>query len=102
MWCPSHVPAGLFVLRWAEPTEPGACESLDAARPGRVVSMNEPFGRPRMSVLDDIVAGVREDLAERRSRFSEADLLDAVQSLPGARDPMPAFRAPGLSVIAEI
>jgi indole-3-glycerol phosphate synthase len=55
-----------------------------------------------MSVLDDIVAGVREDLAERRSRFSEADLLDAVQSLPGARDPMPAFRAPGLSVIAEI
>ncbi len=55
-----------------------------------------------MSVLDDIVAGVREDLAERRSRFSEADLLDAVQSLPAARDPMPAFRAPGLSVIAEI
>ena len=55
-----------------------------------------------MSVLDDIVAGVREDLAERQSRFSEADLLDAVRALPDPRDPMPAFRAPGLSVIAEI
>ena len=32
-----------------------------------------------MSVLDDIVAGVREDLAERQARLSEADLLDAVQ-----------------------
>ena len=55
-----------------------------------------------MSVLDDIVAGVREDLAERRSKFSEADLRDAVQALPGTRDPMPAFRAPGLSLIAEV
>jgi indole-3-glycerol phosphate synthase len=55
-----------------------------------------------MSVLDDIVAGVREDLAGRRSRFSEADLLDVVQALPAPRDPMPAFRADGLSVIAEI
>ncbi len=55
-----------------------------------------------MSVLDDIVAGVREDLATRRSAYSEADLLDVVQSLPDTRDPMPAFRAPGLSVIAEI
>ncbi len=55
-----------------------------------------------MSVLDDIVAGVREDLAERRSTYSEADLLDAVRSLPETRDPMPAFRAPGVSVIAEI
>jgi indole-3-glycerol phosphate synthase len=64
--------------------------------------MIEPFGRPRMSVLDDIVAGVREDLATRRSAYSEADLLDVVQSLPDTRDPMPAFRAPGLSVIAEI
>ena len=55
-----------------------------------------------MSVLDDIVAGVREDLAERQSRFSEGDLLDAVRALPDPRDPMPAFRSPGLSVIAEI
>ena len=64
MGCPSQRPAGQFVVRWPELTECGACESLDVARPGRVVSLIEPFGRPRMSVLDDIVAGVREDLAE--------------------------------------
>jgi indole-3-glycerol phosphate synthase len=55
-----------------------------------------------MSVLDDIVAGVREDLAVRRSALSEADLVAAVQDLPAPRDPMPAFRLPGLSVIAEV
>jgi indole-3-glycerol phosphate synthase len=55
-----------------------------------------------MSVLDDIVAGVREDLDVRRSALSEADLADAAQALPAPRDPMPAFGLPGLSVIAEV
>jgi indole-3-glycerol phosphate synthase len=55
-----------------------------------------------MSVLDDIVAGVREDLAERQSALGEADLDEVVRSLPAPRDPMPAFRSPGLSVIAEV
>src|SRR3954451_9492870 len=54
-----------------------------------------------MSVLDDIVAGVREDLASRQDVLSEADLTAAVEVLPPPRDPMPAFRSPGLSVIAE-
>ncbi len=55
-----------------------------------------------MSVLDDIVAGVREDLASRQTALSEADLTAAVAVLPPPRDPMPAFRSPGLSVIAEV
>ncbi len=55
-----------------------------------------------MSVLDDIVAGVREDLAVRQASRSEADLAAAVEVLPAPRDPMPAFRSPGLSVIAEV
>ncbi|MFL6059804.1 MAG: indole-3-glycerol phosphate synthase TrpC [Marmoricola sp.] len=55
-----------------------------------------------MSVLDDIVAGVREDLADRRVRTSEADLRAVVDDLGPTRDPLPAFRAPGLSVIAEV
>jgi indole-3-glycerol phosphate synthase len=56
-----------------------------------------------MSVLDDIVAGVLDDLAARRVRVSEADLRRQIaeESAP-ALDPMPAFRAPGLSVIAEV
>lgn len=55
-----------------------------------------------MSVLDDIVAGVREDLAVRQARTSEADLRALVADVDPTRDPMPAFRAPGLSVIAEV
>lgn len=55
-----------------------------------------------MSVLDDIVAGVREDLAERQERVSEAHLSARVTEAPPALDPMPAFRSPGLSVIAEV
>jgi indole-3-glycerol phosphate synthase len=55
-----------------------------------------------MSVLDDIVAGVREDLALRRAELSEVELVEVARSLPAPRDPMPAFRGPGLSVIAEV
>src|SRR4051812_26101185 len=55
-----------------------------------------------MSVLDDIVAGVREDLAVRQAAVPEADLLALVSEAPATRDPMPAFRSPGLSVIAEV
>ncbi|HET6167116.1 MAG TPA: indole-3-glycerol phosphate synthase TrpC [Marmoricola sp.] len=55
-----------------------------------------------MSVLDDIVAGVREDLAQRQARTSEAELWSRVAELDPARDPMPAFRSEGLSVIAEV
>ncbi|HEY0948838.1 indole-3-glycerol phosphate synthase TrpC [Nocardioides sp.] len=55
-----------------------------------------------MSVLDDIVAGVRVDLAERESRTSLADLRAALADVDPPRDPMPHFRAPGSSVIAEV
>jgi len=55
-----------------------------------------------MSVLDDIVAGVREDLAVRQAARPETDLTSAVADLPAAHDPMPSFRSPGLSVIAEV
>jgi indole-3-glycerol phosphate synthase len=55
-----------------------------------------------MSVLDDIVAGVREDLAVRQARTSQDDLRRRIEDVEPARDPMPAFRASGLSVIAEV
>ncbi|HET8561202.1 MAG TPA: indole-3-glycerol phosphate synthase TrpC [Marmoricola sp.] len=55
-----------------------------------------------MSVLDEIVAGVREDLAVRREQVDESSLLADIADLPAPHDPMPAFRAPGLSVIAEV
>ena len=54
------------------------------------------------TVLDEIVAGVREDLDLRRSRVPEADLRAALADAPAPRDPMPHFRGAGSSVIAEV
>jgi indole-3-glycerol phosphate synthase len=55
-----------------------------------------------MTVLDEIVDGVREDLAERQSRVSLDQLRAAVEQVPVALDPMPALAAPAVSVIAEV
>jgi indole-3-glycerol phosphate synthase len=55
-----------------------------------------------LSVLDDIVAGVRLDLAEREAALPLADLRAALADVDSPRDPMPALRAPGSSVIAEV
>jgi indole-3-glycerol phosphate synthase len=54
------------------------------------------------SVLDDIVAGVRIDLARREAETTVADLRAALADVAPARDPMPHFRGPGVSVIAEV
>ena len=54
------------------------------------------------SVLDDIVAGVREDVATRQAALP----LDAIKELAlaarPARDALAALRAPGVGVIAEV
>ena len=55
-----------------------------------------------MSVLDDIVAGVRTDLAARESVTGLADLRAALADVDPPRDPMPHFRGAGSSVIAEV
>jgi indole-3-glycerol phosphate synthase len=55
-----------------------------------------------MSVLDDIVTGVREDLSRRRAETPETDLRARLLDLPPALDPMPSFRRAGSSVIAEV
>jgi indole-3-glycerol phosphate synthase len=55
-----------------------------------------------MSVLDDIVAGVREDLAARQATTGIADLRAALADVDPPRDPMPHFRGAGSSVIAEV
>lgn len=55
-----------------------------------------------MSVLDDIVAGAQADLAVRMETTSIDDLKAAAHRQEPALDPMPAFRADGVSVIAEV
>ena len=54
------------------------------------------------SVLDDIIAGVREDLDVREREVSWEQLRDEVEAQPPALDPMPAFRSSGVQVIAEV
>jgi indole-3-glycerol phosphate synthase len=55
-----------------------------------------------MTVLDDILAGVREDLAERQARVSLDDLKLEAQRMPDAKDPMPVFRGDGIAIVAEV
>ena len=55
-----------------------------------------------MSVLDDIIDGVRADLAEREHANPLEELQLLVKHAPATLDPMPSFRSPGVSVIAEV
>jgi indole-3-glycerol phosphate synthase len=55
-----------------------------------------------MSVLDEIVDGVRVDLAEREAAVPLAEVKEAARHAPDALDPMPRFRASEVSVIAEV
>ena len=55
-----------------------------------------------MTVLDEIITGVREDLAARQAVQSFEELLELAREAAPARAVVPALRAPGLSVIAEV
>jgi indole-3-glycerol phosphate synthase len=55
-----------------------------------------------MSILDEIIVGVREDLARRQELVSLDELKQAASRCDPALDPMPGYRAPGVSVIAEV
>ncbi|CAN5142516.1 indole-3-glycerol phosphate synthase TrpC [soil metagenome] len=55
-----------------------------------------------MTVLDDIVAGVRADLETRMQHTSLDDLKALAAKQNPALDPMPLFRSEGVSVIAEV
>lgn len=55
-----------------------------------------------MSVLDDIIDGVREDLAEREVRVPLEELKEQVRQAPPARDGEAALRADGVPVICEV
>jgi len=54
------------------------------------------------SKLDDIVAGVREQVEARQQRVPLAELRDRVAAAPPVRDAYSVLRRPGVGVIAEI
>lgn len=55
-----------------------------------------------MSVLDDILAGVRADLAERQSRVSLDELKARAATRPPCRNAVPVLRGDSVAVIAEV
>ncbi len=55
-----------------------------------------------MSVLEEIIVGVREDLAARQAVVSLDELKAMAVRQRQALDPMPGYRAAGVSVIAEV
>ena len=55
-----------------------------------------------MSVLDEILDGVRADLAERQRRVSLEQLKDMARRAPSPLDALAALKAQGVSVIAEV
>lgn len=59
-------------------------------------------GPATLSVLDEIVEGVRADLAERQREVPLDALKEKAAAAPAPRDALAALRAPGVSVIAEV
>ncbi|MFD0786916.1 indole-3-glycerol-phosphate synthase TrpC, partial [Micromonospora azadirachtae] len=53
-------------------------------------------------MLDGILEGVRADLATRQSAVSLAELKARTADTPPALEVLPRFRAPGVSIIAEV
>jgi indole-3-glycerol phosphate synthase len=55
-----------------------------------------------MSVLDEILVGVRLDLERRQGEQDLSEVKDMAARQEQSIDPMPGFRAGGISVIAEV
>jgi indole-3-glycerol phosphate synthase len=55
-----------------------------------------------VSVLDEILQGVRADLADRQQRVSLDELKDMARNAPSPRDALAVLKDQGVSVIAEV
>jgi indole-3-glycerol phosphate synthase len=55
-----------------------------------------------VSVLDDILVGVREDLAARQAETTLDELKERAAQVPAAKDGYAALKQPGVAVIAEV
>ncbi len=55
-----------------------------------------------VGALDEIIAGVREDLALRQAQVPLDRLKERCTHVDAALDPMPRLRGPGVAVIAEV
>ena len=55
-----------------------------------------------MTVLDDIIAGVRDDLDARMAAVPLDDVKGLASRMPAPRDAEGVLRQPGVGVIAEV
>ncbi|MGK5530371.1 indole-3-glycerol phosphate synthase TrpC [Streptomyces sp. URMC 129] len=55
-----------------------------------------------MSVLDEIIEGVREDLAERQARVSLDELKESAAKAPPSKDGVAALKGDSVRVICEV
>ncbi len=55
-----------------------------------------------LSLLDEIVAGVRADVAARQALYPLEDVKAAAAATPAAADALAVLRGPGVGVIAEV
>ncbi|MFF2810185.1 indole-3-glycerol phosphate synthase TrpC [Streptomyces sp. NPDC058000] len=55
-----------------------------------------------MTVLDEIIDGVREDLDTRQRRVTEAELRDRAAAAPAPLDAVTALGSTGVQIIAEV
>ncbi len=71
---------------------------------GRQAQPFRPSGKgaARVSVLDEIIDGVRADLAERQARVSLDELKERAAKAPAAKDGVAALRGDGVKVICEV
>ena len=61
-----------------------------------------PGGTGRASVLDEILAGVREDVTQRQEAVPLEQIRELAAAAPPAIDAYAALRKPGVAVIAEV
>jgi indole-3-glycerol phosphate synthase len=66
------------------------------------ITVNPEGTADRVTVLDEILDGVRADLAERQQRVSLNQLKEMAARAPSPRDGIATLKADGVSVIAEV
>lgn len=77
-------------------------EELDHSISFSQILQPERRGAARVSVLDEIIDGVREDLAERQSRVSLDELKQRAAAAPEAKDGIAALKGDSVKVICEV
>jgi indole-3-glycerol phosphate synthase len=92
------------------PAPPGA-DTIEVSTGARRANRSRVTGRDirldidggaRVSVLDEIIDGVRADLAERQARVSLDELKELAAKAPDAKDGVAALRGEGVRVICEV